>query len=171
MFRLAFLIACLIYIWFQSLFVHTSHTIIGDRHVFAYGWLGVLLGVGFNIVPVLGAWFLWRVKKDKVGAAIILLCIPLVAIFVMPQLFMERVEVTPKMLTHRREPPHTRFNADIAFGDIISAVELQHETGLKGYVLTLKDGRALELPANEVLTAARETIAAQLASRNIPVTI
>jgi len=171
LFRLAFLTACLIYIWFQSLFTHTSHTVIGDRHLFAYGWVGVVLGLGFNIVPIGGAWFLWRVKKDRLGAGIILLCIPLFAFFVMPQLFMERVEVTSKMLTHRREPPHTRFNADIPFDDITSAVELHHETGLKGYILTLKDGRVLELPANEVLTAARDTIAAHLASRNIPVTI
>ena len=52
MVRLIFLIACLIYIWFQSLFVQTTHTIVGDRHVFAYGLTGILLAAGFNIVPL-----------------------------------------------------------------------------------------------------------------------
>jgi hypothetical protein len=170
MVRLMFLIACLLYIWFQSLFVQTSHAVVGERHLFGYGWLGIVLGFGFNIVPIGTAWFLWRVKKDRVGAAIFLLFIPLFAIFVMPQLFMERVEVTPTQLSHRREPPHTRFNADIAFADIASAIELDYESGLRGYRMMLKDGRTLELPANAVLTAARDTIAAQLRSRNIPVT-
>ena len=36
--------------------------------------------------------------------------------------------------------------------------------------MLLKDGRTLELPANTVLTAARDTIAAQLSSHGIPVT-
>ena len=170
MVRLMFLIACLLYIWFQSLFVHTQHVIVGDRHIFSYGWLGILLGFGFNIVPIGTALFLWKVKKDRFGAAIFLLCIPLYAVFVMPQLFMERVEVTPAQLIHRREPPHTRFNADIAFSDIASAVELNYESGLRGYKILLKDGRTVELPANTVLTAARDTIAAQFQSRGIPVT-
>jgi hypothetical protein len=170
MVRLMFLIACLLYIWFQSLFVQTSHAVVGERHLFGYGWLGIVLGFGFNIVPIGTTWFLWRVKKDRVGAAIFLLFIPLFAVFAMPQLFMERVEVTRTQLSHRREPPHTRFNADIAFADIASAVELDYESGLRGYTMLLKDGRTLELPANTVLTAARDTIAAQLRSRNIPVT-
>src|SRR6266853_6807497 len=170
MVRLMFLIACLLYIWFQSLFVQTTHAVVGERHIFGYGWLGIALGFGFNIVPIGTAWFLWRVKKDRVGAAIFLLFIPIFAVFVMPQLFMERVEVTPTRLSHRREPPHTRFNAEIAFADIVSAVELDYESGLRGYRMFLKDGRTLELPANTVLTAARDTIAAQLRSRNIPVT-
>jgi len=170
MVRLIFLIACLVYIWFQSLFVHTTHTVVGDRHVFAYGLTGILLAAGFNIVPLGAAWFLWKVKADRKGALIFLLCIPLIGFFVMPQLFMERVEVSSTQLTHRREPPHTRFNADIAFADIRSVTELQHDNGMRGYLITLKDGRVLELPANTVLTAARDTINAELQSRNIPIT-
>ena len=171
MFRLIFLAACVAWIGLQSLFVQTSHTIVGDRHVFAYNGAAFALGFGFNLIPIGGAWFLWRVKRDRIGAGLILLCIPLFAVFVMPQLFMERVEVTPTLLTHRREPPHTRFNADIAFDDITSAVELQYENGRRGYRMTLKGGRTLELPANTVLTAARDTIDAQLRSRNIPVVV
>jgi hypothetical protein len=170
MVRLIFLIACVLYIWLQSLFVQTSHAIVGDRHIFSYGWLGIVLGFGFNIVPIGTAWFLWKVRQDRAGAAIFLLFIPLFAVLVMPQLFMERVEVTLTQLSHRREPPHTRFNADIPFADIASAVELNYECGLRGYKMLLKDGRTLELPANTVLTAARDTIAAQLRSRQIPVT-
>jgi hypothetical protein len=169
MFRLIFLLACLIYIGFQSLFVQTTHEVLGERHIFSYSGVGIILGFGFNVIPIVGAWFLWRIKKDRVGAGIILLCIPIFALFIMPQYFLERVEVTSTLLIHRREPPHTRFNADIAFDDIDSAVELQYETGMRGYTLRLKNGRTLELPANTVLTAARDTISAQLLSRQIPV--
>jgi hypothetical protein len=101
MVRLVFLVACGIYLWFQSLFVQTSHTVVQGHHVFAYNWLGVLLAVGFNVIPIGAALFLWRVKKDKVGAGIFLLVIPLFAVFVLPQLFLERVEVTPTHLIHR----------------------------------------------------------------------
>lgn len=170
MVRLLFLTACVLYIWFQSLFVQTSHVTVDERHIFSYGWTGIVLGFGFNIVPISTAWYLWRIKKDRFGAALFLLFIPLFAIFVMPQLFMERVEITPAQLSHRREPPHTRFNADIAFDDIASAVELVHETGMKGYLIRLRNGKSLELPANTVVTAARDTIAANLHARGIPVT-
>lgn len=169
LFRLIFLVACLLYIWFQSRFLQTSHTVVGDRHVFGYSWVGIALGFGFNIIAIGAAWFLWRNKHDRFGAGIMLLAIPIFAVFVMPQLFMERVEVTPTLLSHRREPPHTRFNADIAFADIVSAVELQYESGLRGYELRLKNGKTVELPANTVLTAARDTVAAQLGRWNIPV--
>jgi hypothetical protein len=169
MVRLAFLIACIVYLWIQSLFVQTTHVVVGDKHVFAYGWVGIGLGVGFNVIPMGAAWFLWRVQKDKVGAGIFLLCIPLIGFFVMPQLLMERVEVTPTQLIHRREPPHTKYNADVAFDEILSATELIQDSGRKGYLLKLKDNRVLELPANTVLTAARDTIAAELGRRNIPV--
>jgi hypothetical protein len=171
MIRLVFLVACGIYLWFQSLFVQTSHTVVLGRHVFAYNWLGVLLAVGFNVIPSGAALYLWRVKKDKVGAGIFLLAIPLFAAFVLPQLFMERVEVTPTHLIHRREPPHTRFNADIRFDNIDSAVEIQRDNGTTGYVFTLKDGRLVELPANTVLTTARNTISSQLRQRNIPLSV
>ena len=96
---------------------------------------------------------------------------PLIAALVTPQLFMERVEVTPTYLVHRREPPHTRSNADVAFGDIASAVELRYDNGNTGLELVLRDGRTVKLPANTVLTAARDTIRDQLRSRNIPVSI
>lgn len=171
MIRLVFLAACLIYIWFQSLFVQTSHTAVQGHHVFAYNWLGVFLAVGFNVIPIGAALFLWRVKKDKVGAAIFLLFIPIFAALILPQLFMERVEVTPTHLIHRREPPHTRFNADIPFADIASAVELHRDNGTKGYLFTLKNGRIVEFPANTVLTAAQKTISVQLRQRSIPLSI
>jgi hypothetical protein len=170
MVRLVFLAACALYLAFLSLFVQTSHVVIGDRHIFSYGWNAILLGLGFNLIPLGTAWFLWRVRKDRIGAAIFLLIIPLIGTFVMPQYFMERVEVTPTHLSHRREPPHTRYNADIAFADITSAVEINHESGTKGYRMRLKDGQLVELPANTVLTAARDTIDTQLRARGIPLT-
>jgi len=169
-FRMMFLVACLLYIWLQSLFLQTSHTVLGERHMFGYSWVGIALGFGFNIIPIGAAWFLWRKRHDRFGAGIMLLVIPIFAVFIMPQLFMERVEVTPTQLRHRREPPHTRFNADITFSEVVAAVELQYESGLRGYKLHLKNGRTIELPANTVLTAARDTVAAQLGRWNIPVT-
>jgi hypothetical protein len=167
MVRLVFALACVAYLWFQSLFVHTAHTVVGQRHVFAYNLTGILLACGFNAIPIGCAWFLWR-RKDRLGAGLFLLFIPLFVVLVMPQLFMERTEVTPTHLIHRREPPHTGFNVDVAFDDIVSAVELEHGAGT-GFVLTLKDGRTVELPANTVLTAARDTAVAQLRQRNIPI--
>ena len=169
MVRLIFLAALLAYIWFQSLFVQTAHMVVGERHIFGYNRIGLVLGLGFNIVPIAMAWFLWRVKKDRTGAAIFLLAIPLFAVAVLPQLLMERVELTSTKLIHRREPPHTRYNADITMDEITSAVELVYQNGLKGYTFKLKDGREVKLPANTVLTAARDTIAAELARRSIPV--
>jgi hypothetical protein len=171
MVRLIFLTALLVYIWFQSLFVQTSHTVVGETHIFGYNRIGLVLGLGFNIVPIGMAWFLWRVKKDKTGAAIFLLAIPLFAVAVLPQLLMERVKLTPTQLIHRREPPHTRYNADINLDDITSAVELVYQSGRKGYIFQLKDGRVLELPANTVMTSARDSIAAELLHRKIPATI
>jgi uncharacterized membrane protein len=122
MIRIVFLVAMMAYIGFQSLFVQTSHTLVDDRHVFAYNTLGLVLALGFNIIPIAMAVFLWRVQKDKVGAGIFLLFIPIFAVFILPQLFMERVEITRTHLIHRREPPHTRFNVDIPFTAIASAV-------------------------------------------------
>jgi hypothetical protein len=177
LFRLTFLVAMLLYIGFQSLFDHTSHAVIGEHHVFEYSWVGLLLALGFNLIPLGAAWFLWWVQKDRVGVGIFLATIPLLDVLVLPQVFMERVEVTPTHVIHRREPPHTRYNADIPFNEISSAVEIQRETGsfstyfASGYFFLLKDGRTIELPANTVLTAARNTIDAQLRSRGLPVTV
>jgi hypothetical protein len=79
--------------------------------------------------------------------------------------------VTPTHLIHRREPPHTRFNADIRFDEIVSAVEVQRDNGMKGYIFTLTGNRLVELPANTVLTAARNTINSHLRQRNIPLAV
>ena len=175
MVRLVFAVAVVVYLWVGSLFDHTAHDVVGDRDVFAYGPAGLVWTLGFNVIPLGAAWFLWRVKKDRLAAGIFLACLPLFALFLLPQVLMERVEVTPTHLVHRREPPHDRYDADLAFDEIASAVEERRETGsfsteyTSGYVLTLKDGRVVELPANTVLTAARDTVDARLRARGIPV--
>lgn len=170
MFRLVLALACVAYLLLYTLLVRTSHSVEGERHLFYYNSFTVLFALGFNIIPITGAWFLWRVKNSRFVACMLLLAIPLFAFMVMPQLFMERVEVTPTHLIHRREPPHGRYNADIAFADIASVVELEHGVGT-GFLLILKDGSTVELPANTVLTAARETVLAEFRRRNIPVKI
>ncbi len=169
MVRLIFLVAVMVYIWLQSLFVTVSHTITGGHHVFAYNTTGLILTIGFNVIPVAIAVYLWRVQKDKTGAGIFLLMIPACVFLILPQIFLERVEITPTHLIHRREPPHTRYNADVPFVAIRSAVEQNHERGITGYLLTLKDGRTVEFPANTVMTPAHDTVTAQLRERGIPV--
>ena len=175
MVRLAFAVACVVYLWVGSLVDQTAHVVQGDRDVFAYSEVGVAFALGFNAIPLWAAWFLWRVKRDRVAAGIFLACLPLFATFVLPQVLMERVEVTPTHLVHRREPPHTRYDAELGFDEIASAVEERREAGsfstyyATGYVFALKDGRAVELPANTVLTAARDTIDARLRAGGIPV--
>ncbi len=170
MFRLFFLSASMLYIGLMSLFVETSHTVVEDRHIFVYNRLATFLGIGFNTIPLLAAWYLLRVKKDRTGAGIMLMVIPLFIFLILPQYFLERVEVSATQLKHRREPPHTRFNADIAFTDVLSGIELHYQNGKRGYRLFLKNGRTLELPANTVLTAAADTVTAQLQAHHIPMT-
>jgi hypothetical protein len=168
MFRIIFLGACMLYIGFMSLFNHTSETIIGQRHLFGYTNLIIILGAGFNIIPLASAWFFWRVKKDKWGTIIMLLAVPFFGGFVMPQYFMEKVEVTPEQIIHRREPPHTRFNIDLAFDSIASGTKLNYKKGTSGYNFILKDNKHVELPANTVLTAATKVIDEQLQLHKIP---
>ncbi|MBC7805522.1 MAG: hypothetical protein H7145_05165 [Akkermansiaceae bacterium] len=169
MVRLIFLVAVMAYVWLHSLFVTVSHTVTGGHHVFAYNATGLILTTGFNVIPLAVAVYLWRVQKDKTGACIFALMIPACVFLILPQIFLERIEITPTHLIYRREPPHTRYNADVPFAAIRSAVEQSHEQGTTGCLLTLKDGRTLEFPANTVMTAAHDTISAQLRERGIPV--
>ncbi len=57
MVKLVFFIGCLLYLGLQSLFVQTTHAIVGERHVFSYGWVGIAFGFGFNLLPMGMAWF------------------------------------------------------------------------------------------------------------------
>ena len=88
--------------------------------------------VGFALVA-------WRLMNDRLLAGLVLLGIPLFAFVSLPQFLYERVEISDKMLVHRREPPHTKYN-----------------------------GKAYKLPSNVVLTAASPTINRVLDERGIP---
>jgi hypothetical protein len=79
-----------------------------------------------------------------------------------------------KLLIHRREPPHTKYNVDIPLDQIVSVVETRTESNsfstfyLVGYDVSTRDGRTYKLPSNVVLTAASETINRMLDERGIP---
>ena len=166
----------LLYFFGASFFVQTTHITIGAREIFRYSLTGVLIAFGYNTIPAGAAWYLWR-KKDRIAAAIFALVIVANCVLVMPQLFMERTELTPTHLIHRREPPHTRYNADISLADIVSVVRERdpvygfssEPTWNVGYRLTLRDARTIVLPANTVLTAASPTIDARLCQLGVPI--
>jgi hypothetical protein len=175
MYKLAFALAVLLLLWIQSWFTTTTHIAVGDRHVFAYGWLAWLFLSLFLALLAGFSWLAWRWYQDRVLAGILLAGVPLVLFVSLPQTLCERVELSGQRLVHRREPPHTKYNADIPLADIQSATEIQAESGsfstyyLFGYRLDLRDGRQIELPRGEVVTAAHETIHAALVARGIPV--
>jgi hypothetical protein len=163
--QLAFAAATAVLLLVFSRFDHTTHFVEGNRNVFAYSWVGLLFVLSFCLIPLAAAWFCWRVMKVRLFAAIFLLGIPLIGVSVLPQIMMERVEVSPTQLIHRREPPHNRYDADIEFDTIASAVETQQ----CGYIFVLKNGQIVELPGNTILTTAHDTIDARLRARNIPI--
>lgn len=171
MLKLTFLSVFVAYLWVGTLFDQTSHRASNGNHTFGYSAVGTVYGLGANLIPAGAAWYLWRWERDRVGAGIFLFGILLIAAFVMPQLFMQRTVVTGTHLVHRREPPHTRYDADVAFEDIAFASKLREANGMTGYRLTLKDGRILELPSNTVLTAASDVIDEHFRVRDVPLTI
>lgn len=163
--QLAFAAATAVLLLVFSLFDHTTHFVEGNCDVYAYSWVGWVFVLSFCLIPLAAAWFCWRVMKARLLAAIFLLGIPLIGCCVLPQIIMERVEVSPTHLSHRREPPHDRYDADIEFDSIASAVETEQ----CGYIFVLKNGQVVELPGNTILTAAHDTIDAKLRARNIPI--
>jgi hypothetical protein len=174
MFRIALALAIVLLLWLQSLCTTTEHVTNGNRHVFAYSWVAWLFFCGFIVILLAFAGLAWRVLKDRLVGGVMLAGIPLVALATGPQFWCERVEITDTHLIHRREPPHTEFNADIPLANIASAVQIRRESGsfstyyAVGYTITMTDGRQFRLPSNTVLTAAHETINDVFKARNIP---
>jgi hypothetical protein len=175
MFRLAFALAIVMLLWLQSLVDTTEHFTDGARHVFAYGWAAWLFFGGFMVIFVVFAGVAWRLLKDRILAGIILAGMLLTTLACLPQIWCERTELTDTHLIHRREWPHTEFNADIPLANIASVIETRRESGsfatyyAVGYQITMTDGRQFRLPSNTVLTAAHETINDVFDARNTPV--
>lgn len=175
LFRLGFAVAVIMLLWLQSLFAQTEHIVQGDVHVFHYNWVPWLFLVLMSLTLVGFAEIARRRLKDRVLALLCILGIPLFGL-VSLQLIYERVEVSNKLLVHRREPPHTRFNVDIPWDSIRSATKVEREqAGLfaanicnVGYEFTLLDGQRTELPSNAVLTHAQDEIDRIIAARKIP---
>jgi hypothetical protein len=176
MFRLALGIAFVFLLWLESLFTQTEDVIRRDVHVFKYNWVPWLFLVLVALMLIGFAEIARRLLRDRVLAILCLLMIPLFGLLSL-QFIYERVEVSNELLIHRREPPHTRFNVDIAWDSILSATKIEREKpGLfapnfynVGYEFMLRNGQTQELPSNTVLTRAQDEIDRMLALRRIPV--
>jgi hypothetical protein len=175
-FKLAMAAAFVFLLWLQSLFTQTEHVIRGNVHVFKYSWMPWFFLVLISFTLVGFAEIARRFLKDRVAAIICLLMIPLFG-FISLQFICEWVEISDKVLVHRREPPHTRFNVDIGWDSIQAATKIEYEKGglfapnfyNVGYEFTLRNGQLQELPSNTVLTSAQDEIDRILAVRQIPV--
>lgn len=177
MYKLAFAIAVVLLLFVQSFFDTTVHTVQGNDHIFTYGVLAWLFFALFLLILIAFSAFAWKKMNEPILAGIMLLGIPLVCFMALPQICYERVELTQEYLIHRREPPHTKYNFDIPWSQMAAVTEIKKEAGSfstyyeVGYRITTRDGRQYELPSNTVLTAAHETIDAELAARQIPVEV
>jgi hypothetical protein len=176
MFRLAYLVVFLFLLWLHLLFVQTEQVVQGGVHIFKYNWVPwscltfiVLMQLGFAEIAR-------RFFKDRGLALLILLFTPVFGLLSIRFIY-ERVEVSDALLKHRREPPHTKYNADIPWDAIQSATKVEYEkVGLfapnfynVGYEFSLRDGQVRELPSNTVLTSAQGEIDRRLAAWKIPV--
>ncbi len=178
MFQVAFLTVVLFLVWLQSRWAETVHVVDGGTHVFKYNWVPWLFLGLLILTSIAFAAIAYKVIRDRFLTGACLLGIPLFSLLSL-QLVCERVVITPELLVHRREPPHTRFNADIPWNSIVAAEKIKREKpGLfapsfhnVGYTLSLSDGRTRELPSNTVLTHAQEEIDRMLRSRDIPVSV
>ena len=178
MFRLAFAVVFVLILWLQSLFTQTVHLEHGNTHIFRYNSVPWFFLAVTGLTCIVFAEIARRKLHDRVIAAICWLCIPLFGLLSL-QLVYERVEVSEKLLVHRREPPHTQFNVDIPWDSIIAAKKVRREkAGLFapnfdniGYEFTLRGGRTQELPSNTVLTAAQTVIDRALETHKIPVAV
>ena len=175
MFRLAFVIAIVLLLWLQSCFTLTTHIVDADRHVFCYGVVAWVFLAAFAAILLAFAWLAWGPLKDKLVGGFLLAATPVLIALLAPQLLFERVELTDHFLVHRREWPHARFNADIAWNDMRTATQLNLEDNsfgekyIVGYEIHTRDDNVYELPSNTVLTAASDTINGRLAERKIPI--
>lgn len=175
-FRIGLLVAFLFVLWLQSLFTQTTQEVVGNTHVYKYNWVPWLFAGIVSLMLVGFAEIARRVLKDRFVTVTCWLAIPFFACFVWPQFVCERVELTPNVLIHRREPPHTEFNVDIPWDSIRAATVIKREIGGMfapnfynvGYELQLADGRLQELPTNTVLTSAHAEINRILEGRQIP---
>jgi hypothetical protein len=178
MFRLAYVIAFVFLLWLHSLFAQTEHVVQGGVHVFKYNWVPWLFLAGLVILQLGFAMIARRLLKDRGLAVLIVLFTPVFGLLSL-QFIYERVEVSEKLLKHRREPPHTRYNADIPWDSIQFATKIEREqTGLfapnfhnVGYEFVLRNGTIQELPSNTVLTRAQGEIDRMLAARDISVNL
>jgi hypothetical protein len=174
MFRLAFAVAVVLLLLVQSLFTTTTHIVEGQHHVFRYSALAWMFLSGFASITVAFAIIAWKPLKDKLLGGFLLAATPLLMLVLAPQLLYERVELTDELLIHRREWPHTEFNVDIPWDEMISATQVNREDNsfgkkyIVGYEIRTRGGAVHKLPSNTVLTAASETINERLAQRKIP---
>lgn len=175
MFRLAFAVSFVLLAWIHSRFSETIHLVSGQHQVFKYGMTAYVFFTLHVALIVFFALLAVRILKDRVMMWITLTLAPMLFVFVLPQLICERVELTATHLIHRREPPHTEYNCDIALAEIESVQQTKRETGsfgtyfAVGYEITMADGSVYKLPSCTVVTAAHNAIDAMLGANDIPV--
>jgi hypothetical protein len=176
-FRLLFAAAFALLLWLQSAFVQTIHIWHGHEHIFRYGAVAWVFLALFAILPLAFALLAWKWLRDPGGAVILLIAAPVMFLLVAPQVIYERVELTDTEWKLRREWPHQRYNADIAWADIREVTKVMREdlsfgqTWNIGYDLTLRDGRAVRFPSGNVMTAAAPTVDTVLQRHEIPMNI
>lgn len=174
MFRLAFAIAIVLLLLVQSFFVTTTHVVEGNHHIFRYGAVAWAFLAGFGAILVIFAVIAFKPLKDKVLGGFLLAAMPVLMFLLAPQLLYERVELTDELLIHRREWPHTEFNVDIPWDEMVSATQVNLEDNsfgkkyIVGYEIRTRDGVVHKLPSCTVLSAASETVNERLAEKNIP---
>jgi hypothetical protein len=174
MFRLALAVAIVLLLLVQSFFTTTTHVVEGEHHIFRYSALAWVFLGGFAGILAAFAWIAWQPMKDKPLGGFLLAATPLLMLLLAPQLLYERVELTDELLIHRREWPHTEFNVDIPWDQMVSATQVNREDNsfgkkyIVGYEIRTRGGKVHKLPTCIVLTSASETINARLAERKIP---
>ena len=174
LFRGGFLIAVLVVIGLHQCFTQTVHVIVGQTHVFRYNHVPWILFIALSLMMAVFAEVARRFLKDRAATVICWLMIPVYGLLTI-QLIYERVEINDEWLVHRREPPHQKYNVDIAWDTIRTATKINMEkpgifvpnSYTVGYEVSLNDGTFLELPANTVLTSAQELIDTKLNEQRI----
>ncbi len=174
MFRLLMVLAFALLLWIQSFFTHTVHITQGKHHIFCYGPIAWGFMAAFVVLVLAFALLAWKWLNDRAGAILLVVLSPLMGLAVLPQILYSRVELTETEWRNRREWPHAKYSADVPWKDIVAVTKVRHEdksfgqTWRIGYDLTLRDGRQLKFPSDDVMTMAESTIDDILKHHAIP---
>jgi hypothetical protein len=170
--RLLFLVSAGVWVAIGVFLPRYSHRVVGANEVYRCGWGAIVMVAGVGLTLAGFGWYVWRRKQDNSGL-VFLVAIPLLGYVFVPELVTTRVELTPTRLIHHRKLINGSIEVNLAFSDVSAAYEVRRVSAndgsaLSGYVLGLKNGSAVEIPTNEVVTGARERINARLTAAGAP---